>query len=178
MSSHRPRKRIPAKSIAPALVRRADKIISLLRKKKLSIVTAESCTGGLLAAALSEGDGASDVLCGGFVTYTKEQKHRSLGVSKQMLRKVTAVAPQVAVAMAQGALKRSPAHVAIAVTGVLGPTPDEDGNPVGLIYFCCARKRGATRILEKRFQALSHDQLRRGVVKEALELVGRSVSED
>jgi nicotinamide-nucleotide amidase len=149
--------------------------VSLLRRKKLSIVTAESCTGGLLAAALSAGDGASDVLCGGFVTYTKEQKHRSLGVRKPALRKVTAVAPEIARAMAEGALKRSVADIAIAVTGVLGPMPDEDGNPVGLIYFCCSQKRGASHVLEKRFNAISHDQLRSRVVKEALALIDRSV---
>jgi len=96
-------------------------------------VTAESCTAGKLAAALlSEAPGAAERLHGSFVTYTKANKTKSLGVSAALLQRRGAVCREVAVAMAEGALVRSPATVAVSITGVAGPDPDEDGNPVGL----------------------------------------------
>jgi PncC family amidohydrolase len=108
----------------------------------LTLVTAESCTAGRLATALSDAPGASAHFHGGFVTYTKEAKTKLLGVDESLLRDKTAVCAEVAEAMAQGALLRSSADVAVSVTGVAGPEPDEDGNPVGLIY-CAGAKRGA-----------------------------------
>lgn len=110
----------------------------------LTLVTAESCTAGRLASALSDAPGASEHFHGGFVTYTKEAKTKLLGVDANLLREKTAVCAEVAEAMAQGALLRSPADVAVSVTGVAGPEPDEDGNPVGLVY-CAGAKRGAAR---------------------------------
>jgi PncC family amidohydrolase len=106
----------------------------------LTLVTAESCTAGLLAAALSEAPGASRNLLGGFVTYTKQQKTDVLRVPALLLSRRTAVCPEVARAMAQGALRNCPAHVALAVTGVAGPEPDEDGNPVGLVCLAAVRR--------------------------------------
>src|SRR4029079_1541960 len=86
-----------------------------------------------LAKTLSDAPGAGEHLCGGFVTYTKQQKTKALGVSSRLLRTKGAVCKEVASALAEGALKRSAADIAIAVTGVAGPDPDEDGNPVGLV---------------------------------------------
>jgi nicotinamide-nucleotide amidase len=110
----------------------------------LTLVTAESCTAGRLAAALSEAPGAADQFHGGFVTYTKRAKTKLLGVDEILLREKGAVCAEVAEAMAAGALLRSTADIAVSVTGVAGPEPDEDGNPVGLIY-CAGAKRGAAK---------------------------------
>jgi nicotinamide-nucleotide amidase len=106
----------------------------------LTLVTAESCTAGRLAAALSDAPGAADYFHGGFVTYTKDMKTRVLGVDAGLLREKGAVCAEVAEAMAQAALTKSPADVAVSVTGVAGPEPDEDGNPVGLIFCATARR--------------------------------------
>jgi nicotinamide-nucleotide amidase len=123
----------------PTLARRA---LELAREKNLSIVTAESCTAGKLSALLSEAPGAAERLHGSFVTYTKKNKTRALGVPASLLAVKGAVCRDVAAAMAQGALERSPADVAVSITGVAGPDPDEDGNPVGRV--CIGLARSAT----------------------------------
>jgi nicotinamide-nucleotide amidase len=110
-----------------------------------SVVTAESCTAGALAHHLSKGEGASQHFHGGIVAYTKDMKIAALGVSAALLKEKTAVCAEVAAAMTAGALDRSPADVAVSVTGVAGPEPDEDGNPVGLIYCAVARRGGPVR---------------------------------
>jgi nicotinamide-nucleotide amidase len=156
--------------IDPDLVERASGVVGLLAERKLTVVTAESCTAGLIAAALSHGDGASDVLHGGFVTYTKAQKTSALGVDAGVLADAGSVNARVAIAMARGALARSPAEIALAVTGVLGPKPDEDGNPVGLVYFCCARRGGAPTARERWFTG-EPDQIRHAVVLEAFDII-------
>jgi len=122
------------------LLQLAEQVLTRAREKNVSIITAESCTAGQLAALLSQAPGAADHLHGGFITYTKENKTKSLGVSAELLRRKGAVCREVAVAMAQGALTRSPADVAVAITGVAGPEPDEDGNPVGLVCIAVARE--------------------------------------
>ena len=120
---------------------------ALERASSLTIVTAESCTAGKLAALLSEAPGAAERLHGSFVTYTKANKTRALGVPESLLDEQGAVCPEVAVAMAQGALARSPADIAVAITGVAGPEPDEDGNPVGRVCIALARS-GMNRTYE------------------------------
>ena len=107
----------------------------------LTIAVAESCTAGALAAALSKAPGAGSHFHGGAVTYTKAAKHAVLGVSMNLLTEKTAVCAEVAEAMAAGGLRLYRADVAVAITGVAGPDPDEDGNPVGLVY-CGAARRG------------------------------------
>jgi nicotinamide-nucleotide amidase len=111
----------------------AAEVMAEARSCGLSLVTAESCTAGAVARVLSEVPGAGSHLQGGFVTYSREMKTEALGVPAQLLKQKTAVCAEVAEAMARGALKRSPAEAAVAVTGVAGPEPDEDGNPVGLL---------------------------------------------
>src|SRR3954471_9550008 len=103
------------------LNQRTAELVAKLNDRNLSVVTAESCTAGLLAALLSKAEGAGNVLRGGFVCYAKEQKTIALGVPAELLNKKTAVAGEVATAMALGALERSNADIALAVTGVLGP---------------------------------------------------------
>lgn len=157
------------------LVAYARDVLDLLKKKKKSIITAESCTGGLISAVLSQGDGAGGVLHGGFVTYTKTNKTLALGVSPRLLAARGSVNEEVVAALADGALWRSPADLALAVSGVLGPDPDEDGNPVGLVYFCVADRSRTRRILRKDFGPLPHDRLRRATVFVALDLVAEHV---
>lgn len=157
--------------MAPDLVRRANEVLRCLADRGATIVSAESCTAGLIAAAFSQGDGASDVLHGGFVTYTKAHKSRALGVSKRVLDRLGSVNKTVALELAKGALKHSTADLAIAVTGVLGPEPDEDGNPVGLVYLCCRHTTGHTRHLRLHPKKAPHDQLRARAIVAALDLV-------
>ena len=115
----------------------ARRILERAMARDLTIVTAESCTAGAVATTLSKAPGAGEYLHGGFVTYTKQMKTAVLGVSMKLLKQKGAVCAEVAEEMAIGALTRSSADIAIAVTGVAGPEPDVDGNPVGLV-FCSA----------------------------------------
>jgi PncC family amidohydrolase len=103
---------------------------------------------GALANALSEAEGASDFLHGGFVVYTKANKVSVVGVPEELISEHTAVSAPVVKAMAEGALRRSPADIAIAITGVAGPEPDADGNPVGLTYLAAARSDGRVLVEE------------------------------
>ena len=128
--------------IDSSLAAQAAQVIKAAQRAGLTIVTAESCTAGLLSNVLSLAPGAGKQLHGGFVTYTKEAKTRVLGVSADVLKRKTAVCEDVAIAMAEGALAHSPGYIAISVTGVAGPEPDEDGNPVGLV-FCATARNGA-----------------------------------
>lgn len=120
----------------------AQRAVSRALEHELTLVTVESCTAGALACALSRADGASQVLHGGLVVYTKANKVAAVGVPWELLRTHTAVSGEVARAMAVGGLGRSPADIAIAITGVAGPEPDEDGNPVGLAYVAVALRKG------------------------------------
>jgi nicotinamide-nucleotide amidase len=147
--------------------------IEAAKTKNWSIVTAESCTAGKLSGLLSEAPGASALLHGGFVTYTKENKNKALGVSAELLKAKGAVCVEVAVAMAEGALARSPANVAVAITGVAGPQPDEDGNPVGLVCLAVARQGAPPIRLQKQYGNIGRDAVQERVMADALtELIG------
>ena len=108
------------------------------RQKGWCLATAESCSAGMIATLLSEVEGASSCFHGGIVSYTKDMKHALLGVPADLLAEKGAVCAEVAEAMASGALARTPADAAIAITGVAGPEPDPDGNPVGLVFVAVA----------------------------------------
>lgn len=108
--------------------------LNLLKEKGLTLGTAESCTGGLIAKLITDLPGASAVLKGGIVSYTNEVKSNVLGVPQEMLEEYGAVSPQVAEAMARGAKKVLGCDIALSATGVAGPDPDDRGNPVGLVY--------------------------------------------
>jgi nicotinamide-nucleotide amidase len=125
----------------------ANEILQRAKAAGLTVATAESCSAGRLATALSKGEGASQYFAGGFVTYTKEAKALLLGVPRDLLARETAVSANVATAMAEGAVVRAQASLAVAITGVTGPAPDEDGNPVGLVYCAVARSDGGSRHL-------------------------------
>ncbi len=162
-------------SIDADIVRRAEGVMRLLLERKLSAIAVESCTAGLISAALSEAEGASTGLQGGYVTYTKEQKTTALGVPAELLASRGSVNDEVAQRMVAGALERSAADVALAVTGVLGPEPDEDGNPVGLIVFACCRRGQRPQVIERTFPRMETDRLRHAVVIAALDLMEKAI---
>jgi nicotinamide-nucleotide amidase len=124
------------------LVEAARKVVEANRAAGLTLAVAESCTGGLVSAALTEIPGSSDVLEAGFVTYSNGAKHALLGVSQDLLETFGAVSVAVAWSMAQGALARSRADTAVAITGVAGPGGGSEWKPVGTVVFARAR-RGA-----------------------------------
>jgi nicotinamide-nucleotide amidase len=140
----------------------------LARQRNVTIVTAESCTAGKLSALLSEAPGAAEHLHGSFVTYTKANKVKALGVSADLLREKGAVCREVALAMAQGALSRSPADLAVSITGVAGPDPDEDGNPVGLVCIAVARDALQPQQVEKRYGPIGREDVQAQAMADAL----------
>jgi len=147
---------------------RADALLSEARRAGLTIVSAESCTAGLMCQILSDAEGAAEHFHGGFVTYTKEQKSRALGVPWSVLRSEGAVCGTVARAMAEGALRHSGADIAAAITGVAGPEPDEDGNPVGLVCIAVGRRGEPARDFERRYGEIGRDAIRERAVADAI----------
>jgi nicotinamide-nucleotide amidase len=122
----------------------------LLRKKHARVATAESCTGGLLAARLTDAGGSSDYFIGGFVVYTDDQKREVLGVPKELLARHSAVSEPVAAAMAEGAMRRTGATYGLSTTGYAGPTGGTEFDPVGTVYLGLAGP-GGTRVLRVRY---------------------------
>lgn len=161
----------PGFCVDERLVREAQAIVDILRRAGVTVVTAESCTGGLIAAILSHGSKASACLHGGFVVYTKDNKAAALGVSRAVLERHGSVNKEVARQLAAGALQRSPAQIALAVTGVLGPDPDEDGNPPGRVCFAIATRGREPLIVEEKFNQSDPDEVRRAVILRALGLL-------
>jgi len=126
------------------LSEKAKGLLERCRRQGLRVATAESCTGGLVAACITEIAGSSDVFDRGFVTYSNEAKMDLLGVPSELLDAHGAVSAEVARAMAEGALARSRADVAVAITGIAGPGGGSAQKPVGLVYMGVARKGGST----------------------------------
>ncbi len=120
-----------------------EQLAFLLQEKKMTLATAESCTGGLLAATITHKAGASKFFDRGFVTYSNDSKIEMLGVPKQMIDMNGAVSAQVAEAMARGALKNSPASLAVSITGIAGPDGGTEKKPVGTVYLGYALKNGS-----------------------------------
>lgn len=141
-----------------SLAREARSLLNWCRENTLTIVTAESCTGGLLAAYLTHNAGASDVLERGFVTYSNAAKVELLGVDKEMIEAHGAVSREVALAMAAGALWRSRAAISAAITGVAGPGGGTADKPVGLVHFAVA-KRVSILSEEMNFSAIHHAEM-------------------
>ena len=128
-------------SVFPAdLVALAKDVLETCEKQGLMLAAAESCTGGLVMACLTAVPGSSRVVERGFVTYTDEAKIDNLGVAKSLLAEHGAVSEEVSRAMAEGALRRSPAHIGVGVTGIAGPSGATPEKPVGLVHIAVARK--------------------------------------
>ena len=134
-------------------------------------MTAESCTGGLLAALLTEISGSADVLDRGLVTYSNAAKLELLGVPEEVIAECGAVSSETALAMASGALSHSHANLAVAVTGIAGPTGGSPAKPVGLVHFGLARLGGPALTLEKRYGDIGRRNVRLSSVDDALRLI-------
>jgi nicotinamide-nucleotide amidase len=147
-------------------------LLEALRAKNLTIVTAESCTGGLIAAALTAIAGSSSSVLGGFVVYSNAMKTAQLGVAEGVLAAVGAVSEAVARAMAEGALARSGADIALSCTGIAGPGGATPGKPVGLVHMAAARRGGPTIHLERVFPG-DRAEVRAATVDAALGLAWR-----
>ncbi len=148
----------------------AEELVRILRNKGWKLATAESCTGGLMAGAITDVAGSSDVFDRGFVTYSNMAKTDMLGVSPKLIVQHGAVSEAVARAMSEGALMHSAADIAVAITGVAGPGGGSAEKPVGLVHFACATK-GKTIHLERRFGDLGRAAVREAAVSQALQLV-------
>ena len=151
--------------------RAAKRVLALSRAKKLRIATAESCTGGLVAAALTEIAGSSDVVDCGFVTYSDAAKQKMLGVPKAILIRHGAVSAATAAAMAQGALKHSQADLSVAITGIAGPGGGSKQKPVGLVYFAAASRDGRRLARSRRYGKIGRTRVRLRSVVQALTLL-------
>ncbi len=129
----------------------AAEILDRCRQKNTKLVTVESCTGGLIAAALTHIAGSSDVFERGFVTYSNDAKTEMVGVPALLIARHGAVSAEVAGAMAEGALLVSPADLAVSVTGVAGPGGGSVEKPVGLVWFGCAQRGGPCAAFQQNF---------------------------
>lgn len=152
----------------------AARLLADCRAARISLVTAESCTGGMVAAALTTVAGASDVFDRGFVTYSNAAKHQLLGVDWEMLAAHGAVSEPVSCAMAEGALRASAATLAVAITGIAGPGGGSLEKPVGLVHFAVAWSDGRTRHLRCLFSG-TRLMIRRACVKQAFALLQESM---
>ncbi len=154
-----------------ALEHRVATLLAHLRTRGLTVATAESCTGGLVAAALTAIPGSSDVVDRGFVTYSNDAKVDMLGVPAALIATHGAVSEPVARAMAEGALRASTAGVTVSLTGIAGPGGGSAGKPVGLVHLAAARRGGPTLHLERRYGDLGRAGIREAALRDALDLV-------
>ena len=154
----------------------AERLMHRLCDQGLTITTAESCTGGMLAALLTDIEGAGHGFERGFVTYTKEAKTELLGIEPDLLDQNDAVSEAVARAMAEGALTRSQADVALGVTGFAGPAGE--GREEGLVHIALARRGGRTEHREEHFGAVGRGEVRVQSLKTMLEMLEQALSEE
>lgn len=152
-------------------------IIEWLAAAKKTLVTAESCTGGLVAATLTDIPGASAAFYGGYVTYANAAKSRMIDVQPRLIRDFGAVSNQVARAMADGARNTARADYAVAVTGIAGPDGGTEKKPVGLVYVAVSSEL-ATVVIEHRFGDLGREGVRQASVAAALDLVLQVITSD
>ena len=154
-----------------ALLVRAEALVTAYAAAGLRVATAESCTGGLVAGVLTAVPGSSAVLERGFVTYSNEAKAEAIGVAADLIAAHGAVSEPVARAMAEGALARSRADVAVAITGIAGPGGGSDLKPVGLVHFGLAARGRPVLHRERRYGDPGRAEIRRLAVAEALDLL-------
>jgi nicotinamide-nucleotide amidase len=148
-----------------------NKLLDRCKAKKLTVATAESCTGGLVAAAISEISGSSLVLDRGFVTYSNEAKQQMLGVTPATIDVYGAVSTECAEEMAKGALAHAQVDLAVSITGIAGPTGTVPGKPIGLVYFCAASRSGRIVAHDRKFGDIGRSKVRRASVLQALALL-------
>ena len=150
-------------------------VIQLARAEGIVLTVAESCTGGLVAGALTEHPGSSDAFDRGFVTYSNAAKQDMLGVREDTLERYGAVSAETAAEMALGALERSAASIAVSITGIAGPGGGTAEKPVGLVWFGLAQRGRDIRLVEKRFADIGRRKVRSHSVVTALALFRRAL---
>ena len=158
-----------------ALLSLAKVVLADARANKLRIATAESCTGGLIAACLTEIPGSSDIVDRGFVVYSNRAKQDLLGVPGDLIADMGAVSEAVARAMAEGAVENSNAHLAVAVTGVAGPGGGTPLKPVGHVHIAAAREGRSILHEAHRFGDIGRTEIRIKSVEAALSLLHRLI---
>lgn len=149
----------------------ASALIASATSRQFKIATAESCTGGLVAAAITAIPGASAVLERGFVTYSNEAKAEMLGVPTELIERRGAVSQEVALAMVEGALKHSHADIAVAITGIAGPDGGSEEKPVGLVHIAAGRRGGPRLHEEHRFGDIGRNSVQAESAVAALTLI-------
>jgi nicotinamide-nucleotide amidase len=169
-----------SETLEPALPdhldKQAERLMHRLCDKKFKVATAESCTGGMLAALLTDIEGAGHGFDRGFVTYTKESKAELLGIQPDVLDKNEAVSEVVARAMAEGALTRSQADLALGITGFAGPAGPR--HEEGLVHLALARRNGGTVHREEHFGAVGRGEVRLKSLKVLLEMLEQALASD
>jgi nicotinamide-nucleotide amidase len=158
-----------------ATLDQARNLLAQMDAKGMTLATAESCTGGLIAAALTAIAGSSSVVMAGFVTYSNDAKQKMVGVSPESLSQHGAVSAEVARAMAEGARARAGVSLALSCTGIAGPGGATPGKPVGLVFIGCARE-GAPTLVERHVFPGDRAAVREATVAAALDLARRSVT--
>ena len=158
------------------LTAQATALLQACRDAGAMVATAESCTGGLIAGCLTEIAGSSDVVDRGFVTYSNAAKNAMLDVPMALIEGHGAVSEPVARAMAEGAIAKSEANLAVAVTGVAGPGGGTADKPVGLVHLACAKRDGATQHMEQRYGDLGRAGIREATVRSALDMLSRQLN--
>jgi nicotinamide-nucleotide amidase len=165
-----------SETLEPALPKeldeQAERVMRRLCEEKLCVATAESCTGGLLASLLTDIEGCGRGFDRGFVTYSGEAKKELLGLSADKVEENEAVNADVARAMAEGALKRSNADIALSVTGFAGPAGPDDEE--GLVFMACARREQLTRVLERHYGAIGRGPVRIEALKTLLDMLDQA----
>ncbi len=161
---------------SPDILQAADSLLAICRVRDLRIVTAESCTGGLIAAALTAVPGASDAFECGLVTYSNDAKTELLGIAPELIVTHGAVSEAIAIAMAEGAVAIVRSGLAIAVTGIAGPGGGSAAKPVGLVHIACVRSNEPASHREYRFGDIGRDAVREATVRAALILALSAVS--
>ncbi len=146
-----------------------ERIVAIMREKKLTMAVAESCTGGMLSSRIIDVAGVSEVYKAGFVTYVNEAKQNLLGVKEETLREFGAVSEQTAREMVLGAIKAAEADMAVATTGIAGPGGGTEEKPVGLVYIACGNNDAIT--VKKHLFEGDRQQVRESAVKAALRML-------
>ncbi len=151
-------------------------LIDEARQRHVRVVTAESCTGGLVAAAITAIPGSSDVFERAFITYSNRAKEEMLGVPGDLIADLGAVSEGVARMMAESALENSNAHIAVAITGIAGPDGGTPMKPVGTVHFATARSNGPIEHRLENFDDMTRDEVRMAAVRVALEMLRERVN--
>ena len=154
-----------------AAIRSAKLLLDICAKKQLTLATAESCTGGLVAAAISEIPGSSAVLDRGFVTYSNTAKQQMLGVTPATIDVYGSVSRECAEEMAKGALAHASVDLAVSITGIAGPTGAVPGKPIGLVFFCAASRSGRVIAHDRKYGDVGRTNVRQESVLQALAML-------